>query len=196
MPVVYLKPEKSKYTYNDYLKWPDDKKWELIEGVPYDMSPAPSTQHQRVAGELFFQIKRFLNDTISCEVFFAPFDVRFAKTGETDEEITDVVQPDITVICDSSKIDERGCRGAPDWIIEVLSPYTTSKDFIQKRKLYEDNGVKEYWLVHPRDLMVTVFNLQKDGKYGKPSYYTGDTPIDVNTLQPLSIDFETVFRHP
>ncbi len=128
-----------------------------------------------------------------CEAFIAPFDVRLAETGEADEAIVNVVQPDISVICDSSKIDDRGCRGAPDWIIEVLSPHTSSKDHIQKRNLYEKYGVREYWLVHPLDCLITVFVLGNDGKFNAPSFHEGKGTIQVSILPGLAIDLDEVF---
>ncbi|MCP4693168.1 MAG: Uma2 family endonuclease, partial [Desulfobacterales bacterium] len=111
------------YTYADYLTWTDDERWELIDGEPYNMSPAPSTAHQRVLMKFINQIENFLSDR-KCEAFPAPFDVRFPGEVEAPEDIIDVVQPDISVICDPSKIDEKGCLGAPDFIAEIISPST------------------------------------------------------------------------
>lgn len=125
--MAQIAPDEKRYTYGDYLTWPDEERWELIEGVPYDMTPAPSTNHQRILGELFRQISTFLLDR-DCEVFIAPFDVRLPEGDEADEQIITVVQPDIAVICDPAKIDRRGCRKAPDFIIEILSPSTAAKD--------------------------------------------------------------------
>ena len=120
------------YTYADYLTWPEGERWELIEGVPYNMSPAPFRKHQGVVMELSRQIANFLNDK-SCEVYSVPFDVRLLPdisqedaTRVDDDDLTTVVQPDISIICDSEKLDERGCLGAPDVIIEVLSPSTAA----------------------------------------------------------------------
>jgi len=186
--------KKEQYTYADYMCRPDDERWEIIEGVPYDMSPAPSTRHQEVSGELFFHIKMFLKETGSCKVFHAPYDVRLSEADEADDEIVNVLQPDIAVICDPSKIDERGCRGVPDWIIEVLSPHTASRDFIQKRSLYEKYGVREYWLVHPLDCLVTVFVLGDDGKFDTPSFHEGKETVQVSVLPGFSIDLNVVFE--
>ncbi len=180
------------YTYGDYLSWPDGERFELIEGVPYSMSPAPSTQHQRVVLALATQVHNHLTDK-GCEVFVAPFDIRLPETDEADEDIVTVVQPDISVICDPSKFDEKGCRGAPDWIVEVLSPHTASKDHIRKRELYEKHGVREYWLVHPTDQLVTVFIQGEDGKFGAPSFHDGEGEIDVKTIQGLTLDLDAIF---
>ena len=181
-------------TYGDCLHWPEDERWEIIDGVPYNMTAAPSTKHQTVLGELFFQIRSFLTDDAICRVFIAPFDVRLPEKHEADESIINVVQPDIAVICDPSKIDDKGCRGAPDWIIEVLSPFTSSKDHIAKRLLYERMGVREYWLAHPFDEMITVFILGDDGKFKPPAFREGKGKIGVFVLPGLTLDFDVVFR--
>lgn len=153
------------YTYQDYLRWPDDIRYELLDGVPFMMS-APSTLHQRVIRELVRQIGNFLVGK-SCEVFPAPFDVCLAVTDAADDQISNVVQPDISVICDSHKIHDKGCKGAPDWIIEVLSPSTASRDLIYKLRQYERYGVHEYWVVHPVDRVVMMWQLSADtGRYG------------------------------
>ena len=154
------------HTYGEYLTWPDERRYELIDGLAYAMSPAPSRQHQQLVGELFAQIHARLRGH-RCQVYVAPFDVRLPRGNEADAAIDTVVQPDIAVFCDRSRLDDRGARGAPDWVIEVLSPATASHDQLLKRDLYERHGVTEYWLVHPADRLVTVYRLQAGG-YGKP----------------------------
>lgn len=154
------------HTYGEYLSWPDELRYELIDGRAYAMSPAPTRQHQGIVGELFRQIANALQGH-PCRAYVAPFDVRLPRGGEADDDVDTVVQPDIVVFCDRSRLDERGARGAPDWIIEVLSPGTASHDQLLKRDLYERHGVAEYWLVHPGDRLVTVYRLL-DGAYGKP----------------------------
>lgn len=154
------------HTYGEYLSWPDDLRYELIDGRAYAMSPAPTRRHQQVVGELFSQIHGQLRGH-PCQAYVAPFDVRLPRGTEADDEVDTVVQPDIAVFCDRSRLDERGARGAPDWIIEVLSPGTASHDQLLKRDLYERHGVAEYWLVHPGDRLVTVYRLLA-GAYGKP----------------------------
>jgi Uma2 family endonuclease len=155
------------HTYADYITWPDEMHYELIDGCAYAMGPAPVRRHQEVAFELARQIADALEGS-PCRPYIAPFDVRLPRTNETDELVDTVVQPDISVICDKAKLDERGCRGAPDWIIEVLSPRTVSHDQIIKRALYERVGVREFWLVHPMDSVVTIYLLE-NGAYGKPA---------------------------
>ncbi len=186
-PAIHTPP----FTYADYLNFPDDECWELIRGEAYAMSPAPNTLHQQVAGELFRQIANFLHNR-QCEVFSAPFDVRLSQTDSADEHIDTVVQPDITVICNPDKLDARGCLGAPDWIIEILSPSTAAKDQIIKRALYEQHGVTEYWLVHPVDRIVTIYRLQ--GKnYGKPDIYETKGQIASMLFADFNVDWDTVF---
>lgn len=171
--------ESDVFTYGDYRRWPDDLRCELIGGVVYDMCPAPTRSHQRIAMKIATQISNFLGDG-PCEVYAAPFDVRLPKANEADDRIDTVVQPDISVICDPAKLDEAGCRGAPDWIIEILSPRTAAKDQKEKRDAYERAGVREYWLVHPTDLVLTIYRLA-DGAYGRPEVQSlaGETPVAV-----------------
>jgi Uma2 family endonuclease len=182
-----------KFTYGDYLNWPEGERWELIDGIPYDMTPAPSTTHQTVVVDLLRQISNFLVDK-DCRVFVAPFDVRLPEGGEADVEVMTVVQPDIAIICDSEKLDRRGCRGAPDCIIEIISPGTASKDQIQKVALYEKHGVKEYWLVHPMDRLITVRLLDDASRYGIPAIHEAKGQLPVQTLPGLDIDIDSVFR--
>lgn len=167
------------YCYGDYLNWSDDRRYELIDGVAYFMAPAPDLPHQDIAGEVFRQLANALIGK-PCRAFIAPVDVRLPKHDEADERIDTVVQPDVLVVCDANKLDRRGVRGAPDWILEVLSPSTAGHDQIKKRLLYERCGVKEYWLVHPVDKVLTVYRLENQ-EYGKPELYElqGSTPIAV-----------------
>lgn len=167
------------HCYGDYLTWPDDVRYELIDGVAYRMAPAPDLPHQDVAGEIYFQARQALQGK-SCRAFIAPVDVRLPKHSEADDKIDTVVQPDVLVVCDSNKLDRRGIRGAPDWIVEVLSPSTAGHDQIKKRQLYERHGVREYWLVHPIDRVLMVYRLQ-GGEYGKPdiSELKGETAVGI-----------------
>jgi Uma2 family endonuclease len=150
-----------RYTYADYLKFPGDERWEIMDGVAYAMAPAPSEQHQSLLVELSAQVLQQLRGK-PCRVYAVPIDVRFeqAETADT------VVQPDLVVVCDRDKISERGVVGAPDWIVEVLSPSTAGRDHIAKRALYERRGVREYWLVHPTDRLLTRYLARPEGGYG------------------------------
>lgn len=158
---------KGEFTYAHYSTWPDDERWELIGGEAFAMSPAPTKFHQLAVGELFAAIHRHLRGK-PCRPFVAPFDVRLAERGTADDEIDTVVQPDISVVCDPEKLkDNRGCLGAPDWVIEVVSPSTALRDQKVKRALYERHGVAEYWLVHPVDRCISIYRLGERG-YEKP----------------------------
>lgn len=181
------------FTYGDYVNWPGDERWELIEGYAYNMSPAPSRRHQKISRDLEFQIVNFLAGK-PCEVYDAPFDVRLPEADEQDEDIETVVQPDIVVVCDKNKLDEKGCRGAPDLIIEILSPFTAPKDMKVKLSLYEKHGVKEYWIVQPTDNIVLVFKLGKNKKYEKPEVYTEEDKIKTAILEGLEIELGKVFQ--
>ena len=180
------------HTYADYLAWPADIRYELIDGIAYAMGPAPVRRHQEVAGEMFRQIADAL-DGSPCRPYIAPFDVRLPCANEADEFVNTVVQPDISVICDKTKLDERGCRGAPDWIIEVISPSTASHDQIVKRALYERVGVREFWLVHPVDNVVIIYLLQ-NGAYGKPEVQELVDTTMSSVLPEVRIVWERVLR--
>lgn len=182
------------YSYSDYVTWTWDEMVELIRGRIYKMSPAPSSLHQRISVEFLRQISNFLIKR-KCEVFSAPFDVRL-PSGKTksDKDIFTVVQPDLCIICDPAKIDNRGCLGAPDWIVEILSKNTSSKDLNEKFDVYEEAGVKEYWVVHPEEQTVLVFLLDEHGKYqGQRKTYSRTNLISPQTLPGLTIDLIMVF---
>ncbi len=183
------------YTYADYLTWQWDEMTELIKGKIYKMSPAPGSLHQKVSGELFRQLANFLKGK-RCQVFSAPFDVRLPSTrmNQADKEITTVVQPDLCVVCDPAKIDARGCLGAPDWIIEILSTNTSSKDLREKFDVYEEAGVKEYWVVHPQEQTLLVYTLSANGKYqGMLKPYIRTDRVSPLTLPDLIIELQEVF---
>lgn len=137
-----LPQHNQRYTYADYLTWREGERYELIDGVAYLMSPAPSTPHQEIAGPLYRQAANALEGK-SCHPYIAPFDVRLPRSAEADSEVDTVVQPDVLIVCDRSKVDQRGMRGAPDWVAEVLSPSTAGHDQITKLSAYERAGVPE-----------------------------------------------------
>jgi len=185
-------PQSNKrYTYKDYIEWSDDERWELIDGIPYLMTPAPSPKHQEILGELFRLISNFLVGK-TCKPYLAPFDVRlFPNEHRTDR---DLVQPDLTVICDPNKITSYGCEGAPDFIIEILSPSTAKKDKGVKKRLYERAGVKEYWIVDPLHHTIEVYLLNQEGKYNEAEIYGIEDRIQLASIPDLAIDLETVFQ--
>ncbi len=185
-----------RYTYADYLTWQFDEMVELIRGKIYRMSPAPSSPHQRISGELHYQIRHFLNKK-KCRVFHAPFDVILGLPPQlqTPKKITTVVQPDISVIRDISKITRKGCSGAPDWIIEILSKSTTQKDITEKYEVYEHAGVKEYWIVHPNEETVLAYTLDSNGAYQliRQQPFVRGEMIPVSIFEGFEIDLEEVF---
>lgn len=178
-----------KYTYKDYLTWPVDEQWELIHGVPYSMSPAPTRIHQKISLAFERIIYEFLKDK-SCEMYHAPLDVRLPGDGETDES---VVQPDILVVCDKKKLDDKGCSGAPDFIIEILSESTAAKDMHEKLFLYEEYGVKEYWIVDIWDKTVKSYVLDANNTYPPPHLFSKREKAEVKILPGLVIDLSQVF---
>jgi Uma2 family endonuclease len=180
------------HTYGDYCRWPEDVRYELIDGQAYAMSPGPNRRHQEVGFEIARQIADALEGS-PCRTYVAPFDVRLPRGNEADDDVDTVVQPDIMVVCDRTKLDDRGCRGAPDWVIEVLSPSSASHDQILKRALYERRGVREYWLIHPVDLIVTVYRLV-DGAYGRPDIYELKDTLPCGILPEVVIDWARVVR--
>lgn len=172
--------QEQRYTYADYCRWDDGQRWELIDGEAYLMAPAPTAFHQIVAFQIAHQVETAFKDK-PCTVLLAPIDVRLPRAGENDradDAIDTVVQPDVLVVCDPAKIDRRGVIGAPDWVVEVLSPTTAGHDQIVKRQVYERAGIPEYWLVHPVDRVLTIYRLE-NGRYGFPDIreLAGATPI-------------------
>ena len=158
------------------------------------MSPAPLRVHQRISGMAFSQINNYLANK-SCQAYAAPFDVRLLnkrKKMVNAKFITSVVQPDISVICDLDKLDDKGCIGSPDWIIEILSPGNTKKEMKENFSLYEENGVKEYWIIYPAYFQVSVFDL-KDEKFVWRDTYVQDEMIPVGIFDGFSIDSDNMF---
>jgi Uma2 family endonuclease len=183
------KPEQ-KYSYADYLTWDESERWEILDGVPY-MQAAPSRVHQEILMELSKQFAIYLTGK-SCRVYPAPFCVRL-DVEKNDNDVKNVVEPDITIVCDSSKLDERGCKGSPDMIVEILSPSTGKNDRFIKFNKYEKAGVKAYWVVEPDQKLLSIFTLQSNGRYGRPEMYTDDDKIIVSIFPDLEIDLKPVF---
>lgn len=186
-----LSKEVKKHTYADYLTYPDDERWEIIDGVPY-MQSAPSWQHQSISRELLRQFSNYLLGK-PCEVFASPFDVILADAEAGDEDVTNVYQPDLAVICDKSQLKGTGYFGIPNLVIEILSPSTAKADRLLKFNMYEKFGVKEYWIVEPEVKLVSVFILQDNKRYGRPELYTEISKVKVTIFPDLLIDLNTVF---
>lgn len=180
------------YTYADYLKWQFDESVELIKGKIYRMSPAPKRAHQLAVSHILVDISLHFGNN-SCQIYTAPFDVRLPVRNERKpDQLHTVVQPDICVICDLSKLDDDGCLGAPDWIIEIISPRTAKNDFNEKFNLYQESGVREYWIVQPKEKAVNVYGLE-DGQYALVDVYeSGEIP---SCLFPdLLVSHDRIFR--
>ena len=182
-----------RYTYADYLTWTDDKVRELIDGFIKMMSPKPKPIHQVISGFLTTELNILIKKNKGkCKVY-PGIDVRFPQNGETeDEKIYTVVSPDISVVCDHSKIDGNGCLGAPDMVVEIQSFSTAKYDLTTKYTLYESSGVKEYWVVFPLEKGIEVFLLQPNGKYDEGTRYeSGKIPVFI--FGGHEIDFEEIF---
>jgi Uma2 family endonuclease len=151
------------YSYADYLTWKFQERLEIFKGKLYKMSPAPNTSHQKVALNLTLIFGNYFKNH-PCNLFFAPFDVRLLdkKKSTDDKSVFTVVQPDLCVICDEEKIDERGAFGAPDLVIEILSPGNSKKEMKYKYDLYEEAGVLEYWIVNPADKTILIYILKEN----------------------------------
>ena len=187
-------PKQNGFNYGDYLLWPVDERWELIEGVPCNMTPAPSRKHQEILVALTVVLQPIFAGE-NCRLYVAPFDVRLPEGEEKEEEIRTVVQPDLVVVCDPKKLDEKGCIGAPDLIVEITSPSTARRDLKEKLELYERYGVREYWIVHPTDETVMVFRLDSHARYGRPDFYAGEDAIPIGILSDFSISLEKIFKN-
>lgn len=180
------------YTYADYLQWTFKERVELIKGKIFKMSPAPNPTHQAVAMEISGQLWSFLKGK-ECRVYPAPFDVRLPVLSESSEQTSTVVQPDISVVCDPNKIDAKGCTGAPDIVVEILSPSNNEKELRYKFDVYEQSGVKEYWVVFPAEKTVIIYTL-RDGRFeGSRPFTAGDT-IGSTVLPGLTMEVANLFR--
>jgi Uma2 family endonuclease len=183
-----LLKEQTFFTYKDYLGWDGDERYEIIDGEAYMMAP-PSRIHQDISGALFGTLWNFLKGR-PCKVYAAPFAVRLNPLPDKSDDT--VVEPDIVVVCDPSKLDERGCNGSPDLVIEILSPSSSRHDRIVKFQKYRDAGVREYWIVDPYERILTVYTL-KDGAYTAFPYSDMDT-VPVTALPGLEIDLSAIFE--
>ncbi|MCM1127738.1 MAG: Uma2 family endonuclease [Lachnospiraceae bacterium] len=180
-------PQLKTYTETDYFKLPENIRAELIDGQFYNMA-APSRIHQKILSELHITIGQYIREKGgTCEVYPAPFAVKlFADDNKT------IVEPDISVICNPDKLTSKGCTGAPDWIIEIVSPSTLSHDYIRKLNLYANAGVREYWIVNPTDQSLYVYFLEGDNF--QTTAYTFKDKIKVNIYDDFIIDFSAIYH--
>ena len=174
------------YTAADYATWNDGRRYELLQGGVRAMSPAPNLWHQRTSRNLSFAVGHFLKPKSKCQIFYAPIDVYLADDT--------VVQPDIIVVCDPKKLEKKGCVGAPDLVVEILSPATAKLDWNDKFKLYEAAGVREYWIVHPEEQFVHVFRLV-DGKFQFNGAYFAEDSVKIGIFEDVTIDLKNVFEN-
>lgn len=187
-----LPQEGKKYTYKDYLTWPEDERLEIIDGIAY-MQAAPTPLHQEMLMELSKQFAVYLTGK-PCKVYPAPFAVILSQGSEKDEEeINNVVEPDIAIVCDLTKMSDKGCHGAPDMIIEIISPSSIKTDRVTKLNKYEKAGVREYWIVEPEQKLVSVFLQQANNRFGRPDMYTEEDRVKVSIFSDLIIDLREVF---
>ncbi len=180
-----------KYTYTDYLTWPESEKWEIIDGIPY-MQAAPTWQHQALSREIMTQFNIFLKGK-PCQIFAAPFDLRLPSANEKDEKTTNVLQPDLLVICEKDGLQGTGYFGVPNLIIEISSSSTIRNDKILKFNKYEIARVNEYWIVEPEGKFISVFTLQENNRYGRPELYTETDKIKVSIFPDFLIDLFPIF---
>ena len=186
MPTLPRHKSDGPRTWQDYLSWPDEERWEIIDGTAYAMSPAPSTKHQKIVGRIFSRLDQQLSGK-PCQPFIAPTDVKLSEQ--------DVVQPDIFVVCDPAKITPSHIEGAPEVVIEVLSPATSSRDLREKKTLYEKSGVLEYVLVDPLENYAIRFLLTDDG-YDKGMVFACDEFLVFERLDGLQVPLWEVFELP
>ena len=186
-----LPAPKDRYTFADCLTWGESERIEIINGEAVMMAP-PTRIHQEISGELFRQLANFLEGK-KCKVYAAPFAVRlFEKDGDTPEDVDTMVEPDISVVCDHDKLDKHGCKGAPDLVVEILSPSTQRHDRLVKLDLYQRAGVREYWIVDPDSSTVQVFML-KNGYLHPHEVYSEKDIAKVNVLDGCFIELSKVF---
>jgi len=182
------------YTYEDYCKFSDEHRREIIGGVAHLMSPSSNIiEHQTVSVNLIYKFKEYLKDK-KYQILHAPFDVRLPKEGETKNTASNVVQPDIFIVCDKDKLDKRSCFGSPDLIIEILAPTTRKRDLTEKFDLYQQNGVLEYWVVDAFHQTIDRFSFDKNtGKYKSAEYFDRNDTISPSIFPYLAIKLEDVF---
>jgi Uma2 family endonuclease len=184
---------KATYTYADYLTWRLEEIVELIKGKLYIMSPAPASYHQKISGKIFGEMYTYFKNH-PCNLFSAPFDVRLIKEKKENNNIYTVVQPDICVICDDEKIDEKGCIGSPDLIVEIVSPSSIKKDYAEKYDLYQENGVKEYWIINPDAFTLHQYFLNEKNVYEEKEIFIKKGTLTSFVFPELTIDIPTIFN--
>jgi len=180
------------YTYADYFNWQFDERLELIKGKIFRMTPAPNRIHQEITVAVLARLSYHLKGK-PCKVYTAPFDVRLPRTSKDDAAIYTVLQPDICVICDLSKLDDRGCIGAPDIIVEILSPGNNKKELRNKYDVYQEAGVKEYWVIHPSERTFLKYTLGSDGLFFPSKLMISGDEVTTDVLPGFTLDLADIF---
>ena len=187
-----LPAEKRWYTFADVLTWDESEQMEIIGGEVF-MRGTPSRLHQEISGEMSRQLANYLEGK-KCRVYHPPFAVRlFERDEDSPEDVDTMVEPDLTVVCDHDKLDEDGCKGAPDMVVEILSPSTQRHDRLVKLGLYQRAGVREYWIVSPEEQTVQVMLLDSGGVLQFHEVYDRDRIAKVNILDGCFIELAKVF---
>jgi len=184
--------EDGRYSYADYLTWEIEEMVEIIKGKVFKVGAAPNRKHSEIRGKFLYDLYRFL-ESYPCDVYMAPFDVRLPTDSTNNEDIFTVVQPDICVICDASKLDDAGCVGAPDLVVEILSPGNNVKDLKFKYEVYLESGVKEYWVIHPEEQTLLVYTL-KEGEYVASRLFIAGDMVHSSVVEGFTLDVEDLFK--
>jgi Uma2 family endonuclease len=179
------------YSYMDYMRWQFQERVELIRGKIRKMSPEPNLRHQSVSANLSRQLLSYFHKQ-PCKVFIAPFDVRLPVANTIKGKENTVVQPDLCIICDPNLLDEQGCKGAPNLVVEILSPGNTNHEMQTKFDLYEESGVKEYWIVESNVHVIFIYSLQ-NGKYVGLRPFIENMQIESPLFPELKIPVSEIF---
>jgi len=182
-----------RYSYAEYLTWEMDEMVELIKGKVFRQAAAPRRKHQEIVTRVLTKLHNLVEGS-RYRAYTAPFDVRLPVRSKKDEDIFTVVQPDICVVCDPEKLDQAGCIGAPDLIVEILSPGNHNKELQNKYEVYEESGVKEYWIIHPEEQMLLKYTLE-NGKYIASKLFTTGEVVSSTCVEGFQLDLEEVFRN-
>lgn len=180
------------YTYADYLKWTFDERVELIKGKIFKISPAPNRKHQDISSYIHGELYKFLEKK-KCKVYSAPFDVRIPRKSKDEKDIITVLQSDICVICNKSILDAKGCLGAPDIVVEILSPSNNIIELENKYEIYREAGIKEYWIVSPQDKTFLIYRLQ-NGKYIPSRLMVAGHVVTSSVLEGFSLNLAALFK--
>ena len=181
------------YSYAHYLNWLFDERVELIRGKVFKMSPAPARIHQKISVKIASAIFEFLKGK-PCDVYPAPFDVRFPTASKKDKDIYTVLQPDICVVCDKGKLDDKGCVGAPDIVVEILSPGNNKMELLNKYRVYEEFAVSEYWIVSPVERTFLMYTLNKNAKYAASRLFALNEIVSSSVLPGFKLNLDEVFK--